>query len=56
MVKEILETKVKKAIINIDKTMTDINNVLRDLSMKLCHIIKDKKYYYNMLKGNNYLK
>ena len=56
MPKNNLETKVLKAIINIDKTLTKINNILNDLGMKLCYIIKDKRNYYDMLRGNDYLK
>ena len=56
MPKENIETKVKKAIINIDKTLTNVNIVLNDLGMKLCHIIKEKRNYYDMLRGNDYLK
>ena len=33
-----------------------IDNVLNDLGMKLCHIIKDKRSYHDMLRGNDYLK
>ena len=56
MTKEDLETRAKKAVINIDKTLTNISNVLNDLGLKLCHIIKDKRSYYDMLRGNDYLK
>jgi hypothetical protein len=46
MSKENLETKTKKAIVNIDKKLTDMNNILRDMSMKLCHLIKRNREYY----------
>ena len=51
-----LESKVMKAIIHIDKTLCNISNVLNDLGMKLCYIIKDKQNYQDMLHGNEYLK
>ena len=56
MSKQNLESKALKAVIKMDKTLTDISNVLTDLGMKLCHIIKDKINYYDMLRGNDYLK
>ena len=54
MVKEDLETKARKAVLGIAKKVTDINNVLRDLSMKLSHIIKYRRDYYSFPDGNNY--
>ena len=42
-----LETKSRKAILNIKEKVSDIDNVLRDLSMKLCHIIKYKNNHYD---------
>ena len=56
MPKDNLKTKALKAVINIDKNLNDINNALNDLGMKLCHIIKDKRSYNDMLRGNDYLK
>ena len=56
MPKENLETKALKAILKIDKKITDINNVLTDLSMKLCHIIKSQRDYYSLTKRNGYYK
>jgi len=40
MTKENLETKAKKAVLKIEDKVTDIHNVLYDISSKLCHIIK----------------
>jgi hypothetical protein len=45
MVKENLETKAKKAILSINDKVADIRNVLRDVSMKLYHVIKYKIDY-----------
>jgi hypothetical protein len=56
MSKKDLESRALKSVLKIEKKLTDINNVLRDLSMKLCYIIKDKKNYYNIFHGNDYLK
>jgi hypothetical protein len=55
MTKDKLETKVMKAVIHIDKTLGSIRDILNDLSMKLCYIIKDKRNYYDMLNGNDYM-
>ena len=46
MTKKILETKVMKAVLSLEKKVTDINNLLRDINMKLCHIIKYKRDFY----------
>jgi hypothetical protein len=54
MSKEKLETKALKAVVSIDNKITDITNILRDLSMKLCYIIKDKKHFYDDISHNNY--
>ena len=54
MAKEDLETKARRAVLRIEKKVTDIGNVVRDLSMKLCHIIKHKGDYYSMPKGIDY--
>ena len=56
MAKDNLETKSKKAVIAIKEKVTDISNVLYDLSMKLCHIIKYKKDYFSQSNGNGYYK
>ena len=57
MSKDYLETRIKKAILNIDKNVSDIKSVIGDLSMKLNYVIKDKRcYYYDTLNGNNYSK
>jgi hypothetical protein len=54
MVKENLETKAKKAILRIEEKVADIYNVLRDLSLKLCHMIKSRKDYYTLREDNHY--
>ena len=54
MAKEDLETRVKKAILKIEKQVSDISNILRDLSMKLCYIIRGRKSYQDMLEGREY--
>jgi len=53
---ENLETKTLKTVARIDKKVTDIKNILHDISMKLCHIIKYKKDYYGFVKENEYYK
>ncbi len=56
MTKEDLETRSKKAVLKIEKSIADINNVLNDLSLKLCHIIKSQKDYYSPTRRNDYYK
>jgi hypothetical protein len=57
MAKESLETKARKAVLAIKDKVTNIDNVLRDLSMKLCYIIKHKGLggnYYTLPEGIDY--
>ena len=54
MVKENLETKAKKAVLRIEKKVAGIYNALRDLSLKLCHMIKSRKDYYGLPDDNYY--
>ena len=49
-----LETKSRKAILEIKEKVTDIDNELRDLGMKLCHIIKYKTSYHDRLEDFGY--
>jgi len=51
---ENLETKAAKAVFKIERKVSDIDNVLRDLSMKLCHIIRRKGDYYSLPSGIDY--
>jgi hypothetical protein len=46
--KENLETKARKAVMRIESKVRDINNVLRDLSMKLCYMIDKKDKHYSL--------
>ena len=55
MTQKDLETKALKAVVRIDKKVTDIKNLLHDLNMKLCHIIKYKKEYYSSSQRNGYM-
>jgi len=48
-----LESKMCKAVIGIRKDVSDINSVLRDLSMQLSYLIKDRRGYYDMLEGDD---
>ena len=54
MTKEDLETRAGKAVLRIEKKVNDIGNVLRDLSMKLCYVIKYKGNYHSMPEGIDY--
>ena len=46
MTKENLEIKTRKAVVRIEKKVTDMSNVLYDVSAKLCHVINRLKDYY----------
>ena len=56
MPKENLEIKVKKAVLKIEEKVSDIYNMLGDLSLKLCHIIKSHKDYYSLPDRSNHYK
>ena len=56
MAKENLETKARKAVLSIDKKVKDMTNILYDLSMKLCHLIKSKTGYDRLSGGDHYHK
>ena len=45
MRKEDLESKARKAILAIKNKVIDIDNLLRDIDMKLCHIIRYKQNF-----------
>ena len=47
MVKENIEDKAKKAVLRIDKKVKGIYDVLSDLSLKLRHIINDRRDYFS---------
>ncbi len=55
MDKNNLETKANEAILKIGEDVTDIANILRDIDMKFCYVIKDNRSYSDMLEGNDYL-
>ena len=40
MAKDNLETRVKKSVLKIEKSISGIYNVLTDFNLKLCHIIE----------------
>ncbi len=55
MAKDTLETKVRKSVLKIEKSVSGIYNILTDFSLKFCHIIErmgdryrgyDTKPYY----------
>ena len=56
MTKDNLEDKSRKAVISINEKVNGIYDVLRDLSLKLCHVIKSQRDYYNSSEGHNYYK
>lgn len=54
MTKEDLETRARKAMLRIEKKVTDMSNVLYDVSAKLCHLIRCHKDYYIQPEKNGY--
>lgn len=56
MAKENLETKTMKAVLSIKDKVTGIYDVLCDLSLKLCHIIKSNRDYYSLPEKSNLYK
>ena len=51
---EDLEVKVKKAVLDVKKTVYRIYDVLKDLGMKLTHIIERRFDYHTLPKGIDY--
>ena len=50
MAKDNLETRVKKSVLKIEKSVSGIYNILTDFNLKLCHIIERMGDQY---RGNN---
>ena len=56
MTKEDLETKARRAVLRIEDKVTDVMNVLYDVSSKLSHLIQRGKEYYGQHDGGSYYK
>lgn len=56
MGRDTLEHKATRAVIRMDEKVSDIRNTLYDINLKLCHIIKNKKAYYDSAKEDSYFK
>jgi|GEM_PF-1533061 hypothetical protein len=54
MAKENLETKARKAVLEVKEKVDKIYEVLRDVGMKLTHVIEYKFDYHTMPKGIDY--
>ena len=46
--------ELRKAVKNIEDKVIDIRDTLKDLSMKLCYLIKDRRSYQDMIEGNEF--
>ena len=46
MGRDTLERKATRAVIRMDEKISDIRDALHDVSMKLCHMIRREKPYY----------
>jgi hypothetical protein len=51
---ENLETKAMKAVLQIKKKVDRIYDILKDVGMKLTHVIEYKFDYHTMPKGIDY--
>lgn len=51
---ENLETKARNAVLKIQKKVERIYDILKDVGMKLTHVIEHKLDYYTMPKGIDY--
>ena len=54
MTKEDLETKARKAVLKIKERVDKIYDILKDVGMKLTHVIEYKFDYHAMPKGLDY--
>jgi hypothetical protein len=53
MATDYFEVKVRKSVSNIEDKVTDISNILHDIDMKLSHLVKDRRSYYDMIEGSD---
>jgi hypothetical protein len=51
---ENLEIKARKAVLQIKKKVDRIYEILKDVGMKLTHVIEYKFNHHSTYKGNNY--
>lgn len=51
---EYLETKARQAILKIEKKVNSIYEILKDVGMKLTHVIEYKFDYHTLPKGIDY--
>lgn len=54
MTKEDLEAKAKKAVLEIKERVNRIYDILKDVGMKLTHVIEYKFDYHTLPKGIEY--
>ena len=54
MTKEDLETKARKAVLEIKQRVDRIYTILKDVGMKLTHVIEYKFDYHTLPKGIDY--
>ena len=54
MTKEDLETKARKAVLEIKDRVNRIYDILKDVGMKLTHVIEYKLDYHALPKGLDY--
>ncbi len=54
MTKEDLETKARKAVLKIKERVDKIYDILKDVGMKLTHVIEYKFDYHTLPKGLDY--
>ncbi len=54
MTKEDLETKARKAVLEIKEKVNRIYAILKDVGMKLTHVIEYKLDYHTLPKGLDY--
>jgi len=54
MAKEDLETKAKKAVLEIRERVNRIYDILKDVGMKLTYVIEYKFDYHTLPKGIDY--
>jgi len=54
MAKDNLETRVKKSVLKIEKSVSGIYNALTDFGLKLCHIIERMGDDYRKVRPDPY--
>ena len=46
--------EIKKTLKSVDRKLKKISDTLQDLSMKVCHLIRKRKSYWDTFRGDEF--